>query len=59
MFHKKHFKRLHVKTPNKQEIIIQVGVKALIFNDEGKALILKCVPPQGTRENSSPRSKLF
>ena len=33
---------------NINKIIIQVGVKALIFNKEGKVLLLKCV----IRENS-------
>ena len=37
-----------MKTTKKQQIIVQIGVKALIFNKEDKVLLLKCVP----RENS-------
>ena len=41
MFRKKHIIRLHMKTTKKQKIIIQVGVKALIFNKARNVLIIK------------------
>ena len=37
---------LRVKTKKNSKIIIQVGVKAILFNRDGKFLLLKCVPPQ-------------